>query len=86
MGVGTRGRAEDSSGWLTLRRDILFFSEPRYASAHGEYGGFPGSSRVQLELRAVCEVEFGIRDFEVMHLFWKFAWHSTERLRNGSGE
>ena len=33
MGLGSRGRAVDASGWLTLRRDRLFFSEPRYASA-----------------------------------------------------
>ena len=26
------------------------------------------------------EVEFGIRDFEVLHPIWKVAWHSTERL------
>ena len=40
MGLGSRGRAVDASGWLTLRRDRLFFSEPRYASAHGDPGGF----------------------------------------------
>ena len=33
MGLGSRDRAVDAPGWLTLRRDILFFSEPRYASA-----------------------------------------------------
>ena len=25
MGLGSRGRAVDASGWLTLRRDRLFF-------------------------------------------------------------
>ena len=34
MGLGSRGRAVDASCWLTLRRDrLIFFSEPRYASA-----------------------------------------------------
>ena len=52
----------------------------------GGFCGFTWPSRDLVELWAVCEVEFGIRDFEALHMFWKFAWHSTERLRQGSGE
>ena len=71
-GVGPKISWDSGSNSHLLPHDFFFIS--RRVSARVYSGGVAPTSRVDVELWAACEVDFGIRDYEMMCPFGNLHW------------